>query len=139
MCTVQPMKAKKGNRQRFRVLIVDNHPVSREGLVYLINHQSDMVVCAEAGNASQALDTVCGTRPDIVLLDVAFPDKNGLELIRDITAVQPGLPMLVVSMHDEAPYAERVLQAGARGYIAKHEGGERVIHAMRENLTGKFT
>jgi DNA-binding NarL/FixJ family response regulator len=119
-----------------RVLIVDDHPITRSGLAYLINHQPDMIACCEAKDATQALEGVLRTKPDLVLTDFALPDKNGLELIKDIRAVAPHVPILVVSMHDESLYAERVLRAGARGYITKEEGGERLMRAIRHVLSG---
>ncbi|HET7239135.1 MAG TPA: response regulator transcription factor [Terrimicrobiaceae bacterium] len=118
------------------MLIVDDHPITRSGLSYLINHQPDMVTCCEAQNAAEALTGVLEARPDLVLTDFSLPDKNGLELIKDIKAVQPELPILVISMHEESLYAERVLRAGARGYITKEEGGERLMRAIRHVLSG---
>lgn len=119
-----------------RVLIVDDHPITRSGLAYLINYQPDMATCCEAQNAAEALEGVLRTKPDLVLTDFTLPDKNGLELIRDIRAVRPDLPILVISMHEESLYAERVLRAGARGYITKEEGGERLMRAIRHVLSG---
>ncbi len=119
-----------------RVLIVDDHPMTRSGLAYLINHQPDMTTCCEAQNAAQALEGVLRTKPDLVLTDFTLPDKNGLELIKDIRAVRSDLPILVISMHEESLYAERVLRAGARGYITKEEGGERLMRAIRHVLSG---
>ena len=100
-----------------RVLIVDDHPMMRTGLAQLIDNEGDLKVCAEADNAGQALDLAVSQTLDLILLDISLPDKNGLELIKDIRALKPGLPILVVSMHDESLYAERVLRAGGRGYI----------------------
>lgn len=113
--------------RRTRVLIVDDHPMTRAGLVHVINHQPDMVVCGEAENAAKALAAVDAGKPDLVLADITLPGKSGLELIKDIKAMHPRLPTLVISMHDESLYAERVLRAGARGYITKHEGGEKLM------------
>jgi DNA-binding NarL/FixJ family response regulator len=118
------------------VLIVDDHPITRSGLAYLINHQPDMAVCCEAQDAAQALEAVVVNKPDLVLTDFTLPDKNCLELIKDIKAVEPRLPILVISMHEESLYAERVLRAGARGYITKEEGGERLMRAIRRVLSG---
>lgn len=129
--TSSELKSKKT-----RVLIVDDHPITRSGLSYLINHQPDMVTCCEAQNAAEALTGVLEARPDLILTDFSLPDKNGLELIKDIKAVQPELPILVISMHEESLYAERVLRAGARGYITKEEGGERLMRAIRHVLSG---
>jgi DNA-binding NarL/FixJ family response regulator len=124
--------------KRTRVLIVDDHPITRAGLVHLINRQPDLVVCSEAENAAAALDAVYADNPDLVLADIALPGKSGLELIKDIKAIDPGLPTLVISMHDESLYAERVLRAGARGYISKHEGGEKLMQAIRHVLSGQI-
>ncbi|HEU4679413.1 MAG TPA: response regulator transcription factor [Terrimicrobiaceae bacterium] len=122
--------------KKTRVLIVDDHPITRSGLSYLINHQPDMVTCCEAQNAAEALTGVLEAQPDLVLTDFTLPDKNGLELIKDIKAVRPELPILVISMHEESLYAERVLRAGARGYVTKEEGGERLMRAIRHVLSG---
>ena len=123
---------------RTRVLIVDDHPMTRAGLVHLINHQPDLVVCAEAENAADALAAVEVLEPDLVLADITLPGKSGLELIKDIKAIRPGLPTLVISMHDESLYAQRILRAGARGYITKHEGGEKLMQAIRHVLSGQI-
>src|SRR5512133_337611 len=92
-------KAKK------RILIVDDHPMMRQGLAQLINHQSDLAACCEADTAAQALNLIAARKPDLVLADISLPGKNGLELIKDIQVFHPSLPVLVVSMHDEALYA----------------------------------
>jgi DNA-binding NarL/FixJ family response regulator len=128
----------KKDRQRTRVLIVDDHPMTRAGLVHVINHQPDLVVCGEAENAAEALDALNTSAPDLVLVDITLPGKSGLELIKDVKAIHPGLPILVISMHDESLYAERVLRAGARGYITKHEGGEKLMRAIRHVLSGQI-
>jgi DNA-binding NarL/FixJ family response regulator len=130
-----PGKIKAATKQ---VLIVDDHPMMRQGLAQLIDNERDLKVCAEADNAAQALDAMIGQNLDLVLLDISLPDKNGLELIKDIRAVKPELPILIVSMHDEALYAERVLRAGARGYIMKQEGGKKLLQAIRQVLTGQI-
>jgi DNA-binding NarL/FixJ family response regulator len=132
----QTITDSEGSSRKTRVLIVDDHPMTRSGLAYLINHQPDMTTCCEAQNAAEALEGVLDTRPDLVLTDFTLPDKNGLELIKDIRAVRPDLPILVISMHEESLYAERVLRAGARGYITKEEGGERLMRAIRHVLSG---
>src|ERR1051325_5182877 len=112
------MAAKSKNAIK-RVLIVDDHPMMRQGLAQLIDNESNLKTCAQADNGGQALDFVVKEKLDLVLLDISLPDKNGLELIKDIHSVKPELPILIVSMHDEALYAERVLRDGARGYIMK--------------------
>jgi len=120
-----------------RVLIVDDHPMMRTGLAQLIGNEPDLKVAAEADTASQAIDAVAKHKFDLLLLDISLPDKNGLEVIKDIRAMKPELPILVVSMHDEMIYAERALRAGARGYIMKQEGGQKFLAAIRQVLAGR--
>ncbi len=98
-----------------RVLVVDDHPMLREGLAQLIGNEPDLSVCGEAENAHEAIAKVNALKPDLVLADITLPGKSGLEFIKDTQAMRPGLPVLVVSMHDESVYAERVLRAGGRG------------------------
>jgi len=120
------------------MLIVDDHPIVREGLVQQINREPDLVVCAQASNASHALAAVEEHQPDIVLVDINLPGRSGLELIRDLGAVAPELPILVLSMHDESVFAERVLRAGGRGYVAKETGGDKLLEAIRRVLSGQI-
>lgn len=127
------VKARKAGK---RLLVVDDHPMMRQGLAQLIAHEPDLSVCAEAENGAQALAAITEQRPDLVLADISLPDKNGLELIKDALALHPGLPILVISMHDESLYAERVLRAGGRGYIMKQEGGKKLMEAIRRVLGG---
>ena len=119
-----------------QLLIVDDHPMMRTGLGQLIDNEPDLVVAAEADNARQAQEAVIKQQFDLILLDISLPDKNGLELIKDIKALKPDQAILVVSMHDESLYAERVLRAGARGYIMKQEGGKKFLQAIRRVLEG---
>ncbi len=121
-----------------QLFIVDDHPMMRDGLARLINNEPDLVVSAEAGTARDAISAMAQTKPDLALVDIALPDKNGLELIKDLEALQPGLPVLVISMHDETLYAERVLRAGGRGYIMKQEGGRQILQAIRRILSGQI-
>jgi DNA-binding NarL/FixJ family response regulator len=121
-----------------RVLIVDDHPMMRQGLAQLIDNEPDLKVVAEADTGGQGLDIVVAQKLDLALLDISLPDKNGLELIKDIRSVKADLPVLIVSMHDEALYAERVLRAGARGYIMKQEGGKKLLEAIRQVLGGQI-
>jgi DNA-binding NarL/FixJ family response regulator len=123
---------------RRAIFIVDDHPVTRAGMVYTINHEPDLLVCGEAENAAQTLDLLEVSKPDLLLVDITLPGKSGLELIKDVKAMHPELPMLVISMHDESLYADRLLRAGARGYITKHEGGEKLIAAIRHVLGGNI-
>jgi DNA-binding NarL/FixJ family response regulator len=128
----------KRARAKKRLLIVDDHPMMRQGLAQLINHESDLVVCGEADTAAQALKRISADKPDLVLADISLPDRSGLELIKDVQALNPGLPVLGVSMHDESLYAERVLRAGGRGYIMKQEGGKMLMRAIRQVLSGRI-
>jgi DNA-binding NarL/FixJ family response regulator len=131
------MKRKSAPRKK-RIFIVDDHPMMRQGLAQLIGAEPDLMVCGEAEDAGRALDAVGTLKPDLVLADISLPGKNGLELIKDLQAMQPGLQVLVISMHDESLYAERVLRAGGRGYIMKQEGGKKLMQAMRQVLEGRI-
>ena len=122
---------------RSRVLIVDDHPMMRYGIVRLIEQEPDLVVCGEAENASRALAAVRAFKPQVVLADLTMPGGEGLEFIKNVRSLHPEIAVLVVSMHDEALYAERALRAGARGYIMKNEGGEKLVEAIRQVLQGK--
>ena len=132
------MSKKTAASPKKQVLIVDDHPMMRQGLVQLIGLEPDLAVCGEAENAGVALDAIGTLKPDLVLADISLPGKNGLELIKDFQTIQPGLPVLVISMHDESLYAERVLRAGGRGYIMKQEGGKKLMQAIRQVLDGKI-
>jgi len=132
------MSKKSAAQNKKRILIVDDHPMMRQGLAQLIGAEPDLAVCGEAENAESALDSIAALQPDLVLADISLPGKNGLELIKDFQAIQPGLPVLVISMHDESLYAERVLRAGGRGYIMKQEGGKKLMQAIRHVLDGKI-
>jgi DNA-binding NarL/FixJ family response regulator len=121
-----------------RILIVDDHPMMREGLRTLISRERDLAVCGEAETAGQALDAVANLKPDLVLADISLPGRNGVELIKEIRALQPVVLILVISMHDESLYAERILRAGARGYIMKQESGPTMIQAIRQVLAGRI-
>ena len=122
-----------------RILIVDDHPMMRNGLAQLIGNEPDLKVVAEADTAGQAIDLVAKQKFDLALLDISLPDKNGLELIKDLRSLRPELPILVVSMHDEMIYAERVLRAGGRGYIMKQAGGQKFLTAIRQVLGGQIS
>lgn len=122
---------------RKSVLIVDDHAMLREGLSKLIGCEADLQVCGEAGEAFTALELATSRKPDLVISDISLPGKSGIELIKDLREVFPSQAILVVSLHDEAIYAERALRAGARGYIMKNEGAQRLIGAIRRVLDGK--
>jgi DNA-binding NarL/FixJ family response regulator len=123
---------------RKRVFLVDDHPIMRQGLAQLINHESDLVVVGEANDASAGLAGVLDMKPDLVVIDISLPGKNGLELIKDIRAHNKSVALLIHSMHDESLYVERVLRAGAQGYIMKQEGAKRVMDAIRKVLSGEI-
>ncbi|MEO8428495.1 MAG: response regulator transcription factor, partial [Verrucomicrobiota bacterium] len=135
----------KANRKRAagvaekRILIVDDHPMTRYGIAQLIGQEPDLEMCGEVDNADRALAAVKTLKPDLVVADLAMPGKSGLELIRDLKAQYPEVAVLVVSMHDESIYAERVLRAGGRGYLMKSAGGEKLLQAIRRVLHGKVS
>lgn len=118
------------------VLIVDDHPVFRDGLTRIARQVPGLNVCAEADNAQQAFAEVSNRNLDLVLMDIGLPGKSGLELLQDVHAIKPELAVLVISMHDETLYAERVLRAGGRGYIMKQEGPEKMKEAIIRVLNG---
>jgi DNA-binding NarL/FixJ family response regulator len=122
---------------RKRLLLVDDHPMMRAGLAQLINTQSDLEVCCEAGNPSEAFEEINRCHPDLIVTDITMPGRSGVEFIKDVLAVHAGLPILVVSMHDEMIHGERALRAGARGYVMKESGGEKLLLAIRQVLSGK--
>ena len=130
--------SKKTATAKKRILIVDDHPMMRQGLAQLINLEPDLVVSGEADTAGQALNLAAAREPELVVADISLPDKNGLELIKDLHVYHPNLPVLVVSMHDESLYAERVLRAGGRGYVMKQEGGKLLLQAIRQVLAGQI-
>jgi len=121
-----------------RVLLVDDHPTFRQGLKFIVAQSGEFVVCGEADGAPAAISECRSLRPDMVLVDVSMPGLNGIELIKMIRAEMPEMPMLVVSMHDEALYALRALKAGAKGYVMKAEAMTSIATAMRRVAEGKI-
>ena len=134
----KPSPKTAARRSRRRLLVVDDHPMTRAGLVQLIDKQPDLEVCGEAGNPAEAFHEFARSRPDLVLADLTMPGRSGIEFIRDLLVLQPDLPILVVSMHDEMIFAERALRAGVRGYIMKEAGGENLLAAIRQVLDGQL-
>jgi DNA-binding NarL/FixJ family response regulator len=120
-----------------RVLIVDDHPIVRQGLRRMIDPEPDLVVCGEAQSEREARAAIRELDPDAVIVDISLVQGDGLELVRDVHAQRPDLPMLVLSMHDEAIYAGRLLAAGASGYIMKHAASEQLLIALRRVLDGE--
>jgi len=130
--TPDPLPAKR------RIFLVDDHPLVCEGLTIMINRQSDLEVCGEASSAPEALQAIEELRPDAALVDLTLASGSGLELIKDLRACCPDTVLVVLSMHDEATYAERALRAGARGYVMKREVTKKVITALRQVLDAKL-
>ncbi len=129
---------KKQHLSRKRILIVDDHELLRQGLAQVINSEPDLVVCGEAATAPQGFAAATNCRPDAAIVDISLDDGNGMELIKDLRAQFPKLPVLVLSMHDETLYAERALRAGARGYVMKREPTETMLAALRKALAGDY-
>jgi DNA-binding NarL/FixJ family response regulator len=119
-----------------RVLIVDDHPIVRQGLRRMIEPEPDLVVCGEVQTEREARTAIRALSPDVVIVDISLAQGDGLELVRDVHAQQPELPMLVLSMHDELIYAERLLAAGASGYIMKQAASDQLLIALRQVLAG---
>ena len=127
---------KKATKTKSKVLLVDDYAVVREGLAQLIRGEADMAVCGEAASAEEAVGAVTRLKPDLAIVDIALGGVNGIELIKNLKAVRPSLPVLVLSMHDESYYAERALRAGASGYVMKREARDRIMEAIRTVLAG---
>jgi DNA-binding NarL/FixJ family response regulator len=125
-----------GTEKSKRVFIVDDHPMMRDGLRQLIGNESDLELCGEADTAALALEQAVKTKPDVMLVDITLRNGNGLDLIKDLQASVPETAVIVLSMHDESLYAERVLRAGGRGYIMKQEGGRKIIEGIRRVADG---
>ena len=126
------------SRPRTRILLVDDHPIVRERLADIINGEPDLIVCGEAEDSFHALQTIKSARPDIAIIDLTLKNSDGMDLIKEIRSRWPRLRMLVVSMHDESLYAERVIRAGALGYITKQEATRNILLAIRRVLDGNI-
>src|SRR5438067_1968319 len=124
--------------RRKRILIVDDHPIFRQGITQVITHEPDFMVCGEAETAQAALNAIERENPDLVILDIGLKGANGIDLMKSIKVHSPLLPALVLSMHDESLYAERALRAGARGYVMKEEASNKVVTAIRKVLAGEL-
>jgi DNA-binding NarL/FixJ family response regulator len=121
-----------------KIFLVDDHPVTREGMAMLIAQEPDFVVCGEADNGPVAVEMIPKAAPDMAIIDITLKTTSGIELLKDLRALLPDLPVLVMSMHDESLYAERALRAGARGYVMKDEPNEVVVAAIRRVLAGEL-
>jgi DNA-binding NarL/FixJ family response regulator len=123
--------------KKCRVLLVDDHPIVRQGLALLIDREPDLSVCGEAEGAHSAFHAITTLRPDIVVLDISLSGPDGLDVLKEIRTKTASLPVLILSMHDESIYAERAMRAGANGYIMKQEATEKVLVAIRRILQGE--
>lgn len=130
------MQGKTNSPQKHRIVIVDDHPIVRQGLAQLIEQEDDLHICGQAEDAHEAMRAIRELNPDLVIVDISLRTTSGIDLIKDIRAQFPALPVLTLSMHDEALYAERALRAGAKGYIMKQEAPEEVVTAIRRVLAG---
>src|SRR4051812_41475232 len=123
---------------RKKIMLVDDHPLFRQGLSASVNGSAEFEICAEASDAGQALATMRLTLPDAVIVDVSLPGVNGIELIKMFKAERPSLRVLVMSMHSDTNYAIRALKAGARAYILKGESADVVLQALHDAFAGKL-
>jgi DNA-binding NarL/FixJ family response regulator len=122
--------------RKSRVFIVDDHPLVREGLTNLINGQDNLIVCGEAKDSAQTINGIVKGRPDVALIDISLENESGLELVKQLRSQFPQVAVIILSMHDEALYAERAVRAGARGYVMKHETSKSVLASIRQVLAG---
>jgi len=131
------MNSEPNSKKTWRILIVDDHAMMREGIAAILNKEPDLEVCGEAESPAEALERLEATAPDLAMVDLSLKEGSGLDLVKDLHARRPELPVLVLSMHDESIYAERVLHAGARGYLMKQESSAKVVQGVRELLQGR--
>lgn len=129
-------KQREAKNNKTRILLVDDHAIVRFGMAQVINREEDLIVCGEEENASRALGAIDALKPNLVIADISLKDSSGLELMRNIKAQYPKLPVLVVSGHDESIYAEIAFRAGALGYLMKEEALEKILTAIRRVLSG---
>jgi DNA-binding NarL/FixJ family response regulator len=129
-------RAEGRSQGRARVLLVDDHPIVREGLARVIDQEADFTVCATAINAREAVQAVTTAKPDIAVVDVSLDGSHGIDLVKDLKTRHPALAVVMLSMHDETLYAERALRAGAKGYVMKRQPPEQLVLAMRKVLAG---
>ena len=120
-----------------RILLVDDHPLTSEGLAGLISREADLEVCGMAGDPAEAMLALARLKPDLMVTDMTMPGRSGIEFLKDVHAMMPELPMLVLSMHDEMLYAERALRVGAQGYLMKDAGSAKVLEVIRLILSGQ--
>jgi DNA-binding NarL/FixJ family response regulator len=134
--TAQVRCASPGSK--IRVLVIDDHPIIRQGLSQLINQEADLMVCGAAEEAHSGMSALESLKPDLVILDISLEGPDGIELLKNIRLRYANLPVLILSMHDESLYAERALRAGANGYIMKQEATDSVLVAIRRIMKGEI-
>jgi len=127
----------KTDANKKKILIVEDHPIVRRGFASLINHEPDLLVCGDAEDVHGALEAIDRCQPDLVLIDIFLKDSSGIDLIKTLQERCKGLPVLVVSMHEESLYADRVIRAGAMGYVMKREAEQTIVTAIRRILEGR--
>jgi len=130
------MNSNASDARKHRIFLVDDHPLVREGLTNLINEQNDLIVCGEAEDSAGAITRIAKARPDVALVDISLKNESGLELVKNLESQFPLVALIVLSMHDEALYAERALRAGARGYVMKRESTRSVLASIRRVVEG---
>lgn len=131
-------RPRKTDANKRTIIVVDDHPIVRQGLADLINQEKDLLVLGQAEDASQAMEAIRTLKPDLVIVDISLKERSGIELIKNIHAQHPDLRVLALSMHEESLYAERTLRAGAAGYIMKREATQKVVTAIRKVLDGQI-
>ncbi|MDB6055384.1 MAG: two component transcriptional regulator, LuxR family [Verrucomicrobiales bacterium] len=131
------MKANGTKVAQKRILLVDDHPLLRQGIAQLINQQADLMVCGEADDAQKAVTAIETTKPDLVVLDISLKGSSGIELLKNVKVRFPQLSILMLSMHDETVFAQRALRAGASGYIMKQESTDKILGALRKVINGE--
>jgi len=133
-----PLRGPFSSSKRAKILILDDHPILRRGIADFINTESDMTVCGEAEDSNQVLTMMASVKPDLVIADISLNGSSGIEFLKTFKVEYPDIPTLVLSMHDELLYAERVLREGARGYVMKQEAVEKIVTAIRKILEGQI-
>ncbi len=134
----QKRRLRTASDSKKKVFIVDDHPVVRDGLITLIEHEQDFKVCGDADDAAEALESISELKPDVVIVDIGLKSSDGIELTRNIKVRYPKISVVVLSIHDESVYAERALHAGASGYLMKEAASNDIIKAIRTVLSGEI-
>ncbi|MDF3057146.1 MAG: two component transcriptional regulator, LuxR family [Rariglobus sp.] len=134
----QPVSTASPDAAKRRIFLVDDHPITRQGVVVLINQEPDLEVCGEADSAPKAFDLLQKSKADLAVVDISLKTTSGIELTKNLKVLLPDLPVLIMSMHDESLYAERALRAGAKGYVMKQEASDNILIAIRRILDGEL-